>query len=75
MLIVVALLELHVNVEDCPELIVVGEAPSVTVGNGTTVTVTSAVVLPLAFVAVSVYVVVVVGVTFRVPDAATEPIP
>jgi hypothetical protein len=61
-----------VNVDEAPELIVVGLAVMLTVGAGgaVTVTVALAVALPPAPVAVAVYVVVVVGFTGWVPPVA-----
>lgn len=68
----------HVNVEDCPELILVGLAVIVTVGVPAAPTVTVAVavtVAPFVPVAVAVYVVVAVGETFTEPFGCTVPTP
>ena len=54
----VALLELHVSVDDPPDATVVGDAEMLTVGAGTTVTVVFVAALPPAPVQLSVYCVV-----------------
>ena len=72
----VAFVDVHVSVDDCPEVIAVGEAENVAVGAGC-VTVTDAVlvIVPPGPVAVSVYVVVEVGLTPTDPERAWEPTP
>ena len=78
MVTLVALVDVHVKVDEPPDAIVVGDALIDTVGTGAvafTVTVADDVTDPTEFVAVSVYVVVAVGDTLRLPDAATVPIP
>ncbi len=67
---VVALVLLHVSVDDCPAMIEAGAAEKVRVGAGcVTVTVTEAVAVPPGPVAVAVYVVVAVGTTGALPES------
>jgi len=77
MLTLVASVDDHVSIADWPRLMEVGETFADTVGTGgiNTVTVAVDVADPALLVAVSVYVVVLVGVTDRVPDGVTAPIP
>jgi hypothetical protein len=63
----VALAAVTVKVDELPELIEVGLALMLTVGDAATITVVVAVVLPPVPVAVAVYVVVTVGLTACVP--------
>ena len=73
---VIALLDVHCNVVDCPAWIVCCEAVSVTVGaRAFTVTVTERFTVPPGPAAVIVYVVVAAGVTVRTPLGMTAPIP
>jgi hypothetical protein len=77
MVTVVASVDDHVSKADWPRLMEDGEMFADTVGTGGTNTVTVVVDVadPALFVAVSVYVVVLVGLTDRVPDGVTAPIP
>jgi hypothetical protein len=69
----VALVAVTVKVDELPELIEVGLAVMLTVGDAATVTVAVAVVVfPPAPVAVAVYVVVTVGLTACVPPVADK---
>src|SRR2546426_867988 len=67
----VAFVDDHVTVADCPAWIVVGLAEIVAVGTGRTVTVTDPCACPPGPVTISVYVVVAVGDTDVLPDMAT----
>jgi hypothetical protein len=67
--------EVQVNVEEDPTMIVTGSTVILTTGRLFTVMVTLSVAVPLVFVAVIVYVVVNVGVTPVEPLSVTAPIP
>ena len=67
-----ALAAVTVKVDELPELIEVGLALMLTVGDAATITVVVAVVLPPVPVAVAVYVVVTVGLTACVPPVAAR---
>ena len=71
----VAFVVVHVRVDDCPLVIVVGLAVKVALGGVETVTVTCFVTVPPAPVAVSVYVVVTEGETPTDPLAGSLPTP
>jgi hypothetical protein len=66
----VALAAVTLKVDELPELIELGLALMLTVGDAATVTVAVAVVLPPVPVAVAVYVVVTLGLTTCVPPLA-----